>query len=202
MTDGFRIERALRQRTEALEEADWLKSQFIANVSYELRTPLNTIGGFSEILADQFFGKLNPKQVEYVDGILKSSGYLLALINDILDLATIEAGRMQLDTEEFDVNDMVQGVLRMVEDRALERRISLTTELPQDIGGMDGDERRIRQVIFNLLSKRDTFHITRRERKHRRRVPGWRRRALGLGLRPWCRRRRAGKSLFQVSPQR
>lgn len=157
VTDGIRIERALRQRAEALEEADWLKAQFIANVSYELRTPLNTIGGFSEILADQFFGKLNPKQAEYVDGIVESSGYLLALINDILDLATIEAGRMQLETETFDVAEMVQSVLRMVDDRVLERRLTLQTEVPEEIGTLNGDERRIRQVIFNLLSNAIRF---------------------------------------------
>lgn len=157
VTDGIRIERALRQRAEALEEADWLKAQFIANVSYELRTPLNTIGGFSEILSDQFFGKLNPRQAEYVDGIMESSAYLLALINDILDLATIEAGRMQLDTENFDVGEMVQSVLRMVEERVLERRLTLRTEVPDDIGELEGDERRIRQVVFNLLSNAIRF---------------------------------------------
>ncbi len=157
VTDGIRIERALRQRAEALEEADWLKSQFIANVSYELRTPLNTISGFSEILGDQFFGKLNPRQMEYVEGILESSGYLLALINDILDLATIEAGRMQLESEPFEVDEMIRSVLRMVEDRVLESRLSLRTEVPKGIGTLKGDERRIRQVIFNLLSNAIRF---------------------------------------------
>lgn len=157
VTDGIRIERALRQRAEALEEADWLKAQFIANVSYELRTPLNTIGGFSEILADQFFGKLNPRQTEYVAGIVESSGYLLALINDILDLATIEAGRMQLDTESFDVDEMVRSVVRMVDDRVLERRLTLRVEVPNGIGTLEGDERRIRQVIFNLLNNAIRF---------------------------------------------
>jgi len=134
-----------------------LKSQFIANVSYELRTPLNTISGFSEILGDQFFGKLNPRQIEYIDGIVESSGYLLALINDILDLATLEAGRMQLETKPFDVEEMVQSVLRMVDDRVLESRLSLRSEVPKNIGTLRGDERRIRQVIFNLLSNAIRF---------------------------------------------
>ena len=157
VTDGTRVERALRERTEALEETDWLKSQFIANISYELRTPLNTISGFSEILIDQFFDELNARQLEYVEGILESSGYLLALINDILDLATIEAGRMQIDAEAFDIQAMAQSVMRLVEERATEKKLTMRMEVAPDIGAMEADERRIRQVIFNLLNNAIRF---------------------------------------------
>lgn len=152
VTDSTRVERALRERTETLEEADALKSQFIANVSYELRTPLNTITGFSEFLIDQFFGELNARQLEYVEGIFESSGYLLALINDILDLATIEAGRMRIEHESFDITAMAQSAMRLVEERAREKSLTMRMEVPPDIGSMEADERRIRQVIFNLLN--------------------------------------------------
>jgi signal transduction histidine kinase len=152
VTDSTRVERALRERTETLEEADALKSQFIANVSYELRTPLNTITGFSEFLIDQFFGELNARQLEYVEGIFESSGYLLALINDILDLATIEAGRMRIEHESFDITSMAQSAMRLVEERAREKSLTMRMEVPPDIGSMEADERRIRQVIFNLLN--------------------------------------------------
>ncbi len=151
VTDSIRIERALRERTEAFEEADNLKSQFIANVSYELRTPLNTISGFSEILIDQFFGELNPRQLEYVEGILESSGHLLALINDILDLANLEAGQMLLETETFDIQNMINGVVRLVDDRVFDRRLKIRLEVPPHIGSLLADERRIRQVVYNLL---------------------------------------------------
>src|SRR6516165_3013061 len=98
VTDTSRVERALRERNEALETATRLKSEFIANVSYELRTPLNAIIGFAEILTNQYFGELSPRQLDYSRGILDSSHRLLSLINDILELATIEAGYMTLET--------------------------------------------------------------------------------------------------------
>ncbi|MBR45470.1 MAG: hypothetical protein CMM31_03100 [Rhodospirillaceae bacterium] len=97
MTDSFQIGRALRDRAQALEATDRLKSEFIANVSYELRTPLNTVIGFTEILANQYFGQLNERQQEYISGILQSSQQLLSQINNIRDLATIEAGLMVLE---------------------------------------------------------------------------------------------------------
>ena len=98
ITDTVNVERALRERNEALETAGRLKSEFVANVSHELRTPLNAVIGFAEILTNQYFGDLNPRQLDYSRGILQSSQQLLGLINDILDLATIEAGYMVLET--------------------------------------------------------------------------------------------------------
>ena len=109
VSDSIRVERALRERNEALETADRLKSEFIANVSYELRTPLNTIIGFAEILNGRYFGELNERQSEYSDGILESSHRLLSLINDILDLATIESGHMALERESVDLHDMLSA---------------------------------------------------------------------------------------------
>ncbi len=110
VTDSYNVERALRERNEALETADRLKSEFITNVSYELRTPLNTIIGFTEILANQYFGGMNERQVEYTRGILESSRQLLALIDDILDLALIEAGRLSLDLKPAQIHDVLFSV--------------------------------------------------------------------------------------------
>ncbi|MEK9662245.1 MAG: PAS-domain containing protein [Alphaproteobacteria bacterium] len=134
VSDRNRVELALRERNEALQDADRLKSEFVANVSYELRTPLNTIIGFAEVLSGDMFGKLNDKQADYVAGILQSSETLLELINDILDLATIEAGYMVLDPHEFDVHAMMAGVYAMNRERARQASQKLEFECPADIG--------------------------------------------------------------------
>ena len=109
VTDSIRVERALRERNEALETTDRLKSEFLANISYELRTPLNAIVGFAEILENKFFGELNERQLEYSRAIVESSQRLLALINDILDLATIEAGYLRLDLAPVDLHVRAGG---------------------------------------------------------------------------------------------
>src|SRR5256885_7184355 len=109
VTDTARVERVLRERNEALETAGRLKSEFIANVSHELRTPLNAVIGFAEILNNQYFGDLNLRQLDYSHGILASARLLMRLINDILDLATIEAGYMVLETARIEVLGMVQA---------------------------------------------------------------------------------------------
>jgi signal transduction histidine kinase len=151
VTDSIKVERALRERNEALEDADRLKSEFIANVSYELRTPLNTIIGFSELLDTAFFGDLNARQSEYVKGILESSQHLLQLINDILDLASIEAGRLQLDVARFDADAMLASMMTLTEPRARMENMSLKLDCPETLGHMVGDERRIKQVLLHLL---------------------------------------------------
>jgi len=152
VSDSVRIERALRERNEALQAADQLKSEFIANVSYELRTPLNTIIGFAEILANQYFGPLNERQLEYSQGVIDSSHQLLLLINDILDLASIEAGQMTLATESFDLHAMLVGLLGLVRERARRQSLTIEFDCPADIGWLDADERRVKQVLFNLMS--------------------------------------------------
>ena len=157
VTDRYRVERALRERTEALEAADNLKTEFIANVSYELRTPLNAISGFTQILNGEMFGVLNEKQHEYCAGILQSSDQLLDLINDILDLATIEAGFMELEPQRFDVHAMMAGVYAITRERARQQSLRLDLECATGIGVMTGDERRLKQVVFNLVSNAIKF---------------------------------------------
>ena len=152
VTDSYNVERALRERNEALETADRLKSEFITNVSYELRTPLNTIIGFTEILANQYFGTLNDRQVEYSRGILESSRQLLALIDDILDLALIEAGRLSLDLKPTQIHDVLFSVASLARDRARKQNITLSFECAPDVGMVMADERRLRQALFNLVS--------------------------------------------------
>ncbi len=154
---AVRVERALRERNEALQAADQLKSEFIANVSYELRTPLNTTLGFAEILHNRYFGELNERQMEYARGILDSSQQLLLLINDMLDLATIEAGHMTLERENFDLFVALENVVSLIRDRARRQSIELAFDCPADIGVIDADERRIKQVVFNLLNNAIKF---------------------------------------------
>jgi signal transduction histidine kinase len=160
VTDSNNFERALRERGDALEEADHLKSEFIANVSYELRTPLNTIIGFSKLLSTGFFGELEPRQAEYVRGIFDSSQHLLQLVNDILDLATIEAGHMQLELGGFDISGILASMLTLTQQRLRTENVSLDFDCPNDLGEMIGDERRIKQVIFHLLSNAIKFTPT------------------------------------------
>ena len=157
VTDTARVERALRDRAEALETAGRLKSEFIANVSYELRTPLNAIIGFAEILANEYFGALTPRQLDYSRGILDSSHRLLSLINDILDLATIEAGYMTLETGLIDIHDMLQAVLTLTRERARNQNLDLSLSCAADIGTIEADERRLKQALFNLISNAIKF---------------------------------------------
>ena len=157
VTDSMRIERALRDRNEALQAADQLKSEFIANVSYELRTPLNTIIGFAEIIANRYFGELNQRQLEYADGILASSHHLLLLINDILDLASIEAGHMSLERESFDLHATLVAILGLTRERARRQNLTVEYDCPADIGWIEADERRIKQILFNLMSNAMKF---------------------------------------------
>ncbi|MEE8516368.1 MAG: PAS-domain containing protein, partial [Alphaproteobacteria bacterium] len=152
VTDSIKIERALRERNEALETADRLKSEFIANVSYELRTPLNSIIGFTEILLNQYFGTLNERQLDHAQSVVESSQVLLALIDDILDLAMIEAGRLALDLQPVDVYDMMSNVLNYGHTRAVKQNVALKLKCPKKIGEIVADGQRLRQALFNLVS--------------------------------------------------
>lgn len=152
ITDSTVVERSLRERNEALQAADRLKTEFLANVSYELRSPLTSISGFSEMLKQEYFGPLSEKQREYVDGIHQSSQHLMRLINDILDLASIEAGYMRLEVTKFDVYAMMKSVLSLIQERAKEYGLKIAFECPSKIGKMTGDETRLKQSLFNLLS--------------------------------------------------
>jgi signal transduction histidine kinase len=157
VTDTARVERALRERNEALETAGRLKSEFIANVSHELRTPLNAVIGFAEILVNRYFGALNPRQLDYSHSILASARLLMRLINDILDLATIEAGYMVLETGYIDVSAMLHSVLSLTHERARSRDLELDLRCPPEIGVVEGDERRLKQALFNLISNAVKF---------------------------------------------
>ena len=157
VTDSTRVERALRERNAALETADRLKSEFIANVSYELRTPLNAIIGFAEILHHAYFGPLNERQTEYAQGILDASNRLITLINDILDIATIEAGYMQLDLAPVDVKALLASVETFAVERARNRNLQFAIDCPDGIGPLIGDERRLKQAIYNIVSNSIKF---------------------------------------------
>jgi signal transduction histidine kinase len=157
VTDTARVERALRERNEALVTAGRLKSEFIANVSYELRTPLNAVIGFAEILSNEYFGTLTPRQTDYSRGILDSSHRLMSLINDILDLATIEAGYMTLEPARVDVHEILGAVIGLTRERARNQDLSLTLRCPADIGTIEADERRLKQALFNLVSNAIKF---------------------------------------------
>ncbi|MFY7782194.1 MAG: ATP-binding protein, partial [Tagaea sp.] len=157
VTDKVRVERALRERAEALEAADRLKSEFISTVSYELRTPLNTIIGFAEMLAKRYFGPLNERQVEYCDDILSASHRLLAIINDILDLASIDAGRMTLDLAPVAPGDLLHDTAQIMGDLARESGLSIEVKLAGAVPRIRGDSRRLKQALCNLVSNAIKF---------------------------------------------
>jgi signal transduction histidine kinase len=152
VTDSIKAERALRASNMALAAADRLKSEFVANVSYQLRTPLNTIMGFSEILTNQYFGSLNDRQMEYTRTIMDASKKLLLLINDVLDLATIEAGRMALDHETTAVAGLLNAAKQMTAEWARQQSLEIIIDCPSDIGSFEVDVHRMKQVMFNLIS--------------------------------------------------
>ncbi len=152
VTDSVNVERALLEKNEALEQADEIKNAFIQHVSYELRSPLTNIIGFAQLLADPKFGELSDKQGEYAEYIQSSSSALLAIINDILDLATLDAGIMELDLGEVDVASTVSAAVEGLKDRIAEARINLRTHVPENAGVMIADEKRLRQVLYNLIS--------------------------------------------------
>jgi signal transduction histidine kinase len=147
-----RLFREIEDKNRQLEAASRHKSQFLANMSHELRTPLNAIIGFSEVLSARMFGGLNEKQEEYLRDIHESGQHLLSLINDILDLSKIEAGRMELDPTVFDLPTAIDHALTFVRERAARRGIALHRAVDQRLGQIRGDERKIKQVLLNLLS--------------------------------------------------
>lgn len=152
VTASKRYERALVERNEALETADRLKNQFIGHVSYELRTPLTNIIGFTELLGSAHLGELNTKQMEYLQDISASSNTLLSIIDGILDLATIDAGALELDVEVVDVREVVQSAIRGVSERAARSQITIDVAISADVEQFDADQARMRQVLYNLLS--------------------------------------------------
>jgi signal transduction histidine kinase len=155
--ENVRLFRELEAANRELAAASQHKSEFLANMSHELRTPLNAIIGFSEVLSERMFGELNDKQEEYLKDIHASGQHLLSLINDILDLSKIEAGRMELELTDFDLPMAIDNALTLVRERAARRGIVLHTTVDQRVRQIQADERKVRQVLLNLLSNAIKF---------------------------------------------
>jgi signal transduction histidine kinase len=155
--ENVRLFNEAQQKSRELEVANQHKSEFLANMSHELRTPLNAIIGFSEALQERYFGELNDKQAEYVNDIHGSGRHLLSLINDILDLSKIEAGRMELDLAEFDVPSALGNSLTLVKERAQRHGVRLSLDAAPDLGVIQADERMFKQIMLNLLSNAVKF---------------------------------------------
>jgi signal transduction histidine kinase len=152
-----RLFREIADKSEQLAAASRHKSEFLANMSHELRTPLNAIIGFSEVLLERMFGEVNEKQTEYLQDILSSGQHLLSLINDILDLSKVEAGRMELALAPFHLPLALENALILIKERATRHGISLDLGVDPRLEELLGDERKIRQVLLNLLSNAVKF---------------------------------------------
>ena len=180
-----RLFREIEEKSRELATASRHKSEFLANMSHELRTPLNAIIGFSEVLAERMFGEINDKQAEYLSDILESGRHLLSLINDILDLSKIEAGRMELEPTDFDLPSAIESTLTLVRERAHRHGITLARTVDERLGMVRADERKVKQVLLNLLSNALKFTpeggridvragvAQRRDRDFGEPTPGW-----------------------------
>lgn len=151
-TAGVNVERALTERNQALVDAERLRNDFVHHVSYELRSPLTNIIGFIQLLGDPAVGPLNKTQLEYVSYVMKSSSALLAIINDILDLASIDADAMELSLEEVDVAQTIEAAAEGIQDRLAESKLTLRVNVSEGVGCFIADGKRVRQILFNLLS--------------------------------------------------
>jgi signal transduction histidine kinase len=149
--------RALEAAMEGAQVSDRRKSEFLANMSHELRTPLNHIIGFTELVVDRTVGPLNATQEEYLNDVLGSSRHLFSLVNDILDLSKVEAGKMTLETSEIMLKDVLRDSLKMVKEKALKHQIALTSRFQEIPFTIRADERRMKQILYNLLSNAVKF---------------------------------------------
>ena len=158
MTEFKRIEESLQQKNVELEDASRMKSEFLANMSHELRTPLNAIIGFSEVLSDGLLGDMTDKQRRFIGDIFKSGKHLLSLINDILDLSKVEAGKMLLDLEQVEVEGLLGNSLSIVKGQAAVRHVRLDMRTPGSrLGVITADARKVKQIVYNLLSNAVKF---------------------------------------------
>ncbi|HEX6528592.1 MAG TPA: ATP-binding protein [Burkholderiales bacterium] len=150
--ENVRLFKEIQDKSAQLEVANQHKSEFLANMSHELRTPLNAIIGFSEVLTERMFGEVNEKQLEYLKDIHESGRHLLSLINDILDLSKIEAGRMELELATFSVPGALGNAVTLIRERAQRHGIALALEVDERLGNFVGDERKFKQIMLILLS--------------------------------------------------
>ncbi len=157
MTELKRFEQALQQKNAELEDASRLKSEFLANMSHELRTPLNAIIGFSEVLRDGLTGALTDQQRGFISNIFGSGTHLLSLINDILDLSKIEAGKMTLDLELVQVSSLFANSFSIIREKAATRNIRLEMDAGEELGSIRADARKVKQILYNLLSNAVKF---------------------------------------------
>lgn len=157
VTDSYRVEYSLRKHNEALEEAQNIKSDFLAHMSYELRNPLNSVLGFAELLEKEYQGPLNDEQHQYMRNILSASGYLLELINDILDLSVIEAGGLSIEASDFSLKETIEGIVNKLDERIKQKEINLDVTFDPELDFVYGDQRRIQHSISNLLSNAVKF---------------------------------------------
>jgi signal transduction histidine kinase len=155
--ENVRLFNEIQEKSLQLEVANKHKSEFLANMSHELRTPLNAIIGFSEVLHERMFGEINDKQAEYLDDIHSSGEHLLSLINDILDLSKIEAGRMDLELSRFDIAGALENSMTLIRERATRNNIALGLECDAEVGEWIADERKFKQIMLNLLSNAVKF---------------------------------------------
>jgi len=152
-----RLFQEIEDKSRQLEVANHHKSEFLANMSHELRTPLNAIIGFSEVLTERMFGEVNDKQMEYLKDIHSSGQHLLALINDVLDLSKIEAGKMELDLSCFDLGLLLEHSATLVRERAQRHGLSLELDVGDGLGEWVADARKVKQIVVNLLSNAVKF---------------------------------------------
>jgi PAS domain S-box-containing protein len=157
------FEQRLQEKNRELEEASRMKSEFLANMSHELRTPLNAIIGFSEVLVDGLLGEMTDQQRGFIGDIFSSGKHLLSLINDILDLSKVEAGKMTLDLEPVEVSSLFANSLSIIREKAAARNIQLTMDAPEDLGTIRSDARKVKQIVYNLLSNAVKFTSERGE---------------------------------------
>jgi signal transduction histidine kinase len=155
--ENVRLFNEIQDKSRQLEVANKHKSEFLANMSHELRTPLNAIIGFSEALLERMFGEMNAKQEDYLKDIHSSGKHLLSLINDILDLSKVEAGRMELELSEFDLPSAMQNAMTLVRERAQNHGIALKLHVDRKLGEIRADERKFKQILLNLLSNAVKF---------------------------------------------
>ena len=159
ITKRREIEDGLKMAKIAAEAASQAKSEFLANMSHELRTPLNAIIGFSEVLYDQKFGPVNETQKDYLNEVLDSSKHLLSLINEILDLAKVESGKMELMLSNFPLKELLEHSLVFIKEKAFKHRIELSLDMAEELGYIRADERKVKQIVFNLISNAIKFTL-------------------------------------------